>query len=39
MLYALFCHQFKTNCNKFHSNAFSIFLRISYPWHSVTSFP
>ena len=37
MLYALFCHQFKTNCNEFRSDALSILLRISYLWHPVTS--
>ena len=34
---ALFCHQFKTNCNEFRSDALSILLRISYLWHPVTS--
>ena len=37
MLYALFCHQFKPNCNKFRPDPFPILLRVSYLWHSITS--
>lgn len=37
MLYALFCHEFKPNCNKCCSDTLLIFLRISYPWHYITS--
>ena len=36
MLYALFCHQLKSDCNKFRSDVFSILFRISYLWHPVT---
>lgn len=37
MLYALFCHQVKPSRDKQCSDMISIFLRISYLWHSITS--